>query len=80
MDVLIDLYSDDRTDRLALECSLIEQLRLVLEYFNARFRKEKQDLDEHRVLIITVKDNLPAFIKYKEPRVRTKYKKYIYQH
>ncbi|XP_018020653.1 HEAT repeat-containing protein 3 [Hyalella azteca] len=69
LDVIIDLYSDDRTDFLAAQCDLVTRLRNIVHYFNARYKQNKKNLAEHRVLLITVKDNLPAFIKYKEPRV-----------
>lgn len=68
LDVVMDLYKDDVTDRLAFECSLVTRLRLVFNYFSARYKKEKKAC-EQRPLLSTVMENMPRFLKYKEPRV-----------
>jgi len=68
LDVLIDLYSDDRTDKLASDLDLIPRLSEISDYFNARVKKEKKTVKEHKVLVTTVKDNLSEFIRYKRPR------------
>lgn len=72
LDVVMDLYAEDNTDRLALETRLLDRLPQILDYFNARYKRARRDeaLMQHRVLFVTVKENLPEFIKYKMPRVK----------
>ncbi|XP_066960923.1 HEAT repeat-containing protein 3 isoform X3 [Macrobrachium rosenbergii] len=66
LDVIIDLYSDDKTDRLAYQTCLVDSLKEIQPNFKSK--KQKRRLGDHGALVMTVKDNLLAFIKYKGPR------------
>ncbi|XP_071540562.1 HEAT repeat-containing protein 3 [Panulirus ornatus] len=74
LDVLIDLYSDDKTDKLAHHVRLVERLKGIQPQFKSKHQQQKKKLGEHRALILTVRDNLVAFIKYKSRRT-SKYQK-----
>lgn len=69
LDVLIDLYSDDKTDKLAHLVHLTDRLRGIQPQFKAKHQQQKKKLGDHRALVLTVKDNLGGFIKYKSSRV-----------
>ncbi|KAK7082899.1 hypothetical protein SK128_002158 [Halocaridina rubra] len=73
LDVIIDLFSDDKTDKLASMTYLVDSLKSIQPTFKSRYQKQKKKLGDHRPLVLTVKDNLLAFIKYKAPRA-AKYK------
>lgn len=68
LDVIIDLYSDDKTDRLAYQTCLVDSLKEIQPNFKSKYQKQKRRLVDHGALVMTVKDNLLAFIKYKGPR------------
>ncbi|XP_064116239.1 HEAT repeat-containing protein 3-like [Macrobrachium nipponense] len=68
LDVIIDLYSDDKTDRLAYQTCLVDSLKEIQPNFKSKYQKQKKRLGDHGALVMTVKDNLLAFIKYKGPR------------
>lgn len=68
LDVIIDLYSDDKTDRLAYQTCLVDSLKEIQPNFKSKYQKQKRRLGDHGALVMTVKDNLLAFIKYKGPR------------
>ena len=70
LDVLIDLYSDDGTDDLAISCNLVCKLQQILPSYREHFKREKSQHREDKVLLATVADNLPQFIKYKAARAR----------
>lgn len=69
LDVIIDLYSDDKTDKLAHHVHLTERLRGIQPQFKAKYQQQRKRLGDHRALVLTVKDNLGGFIKYKGPRI-----------
>ncbi|KAG0729926.1 HEAT repeat-containing protein 3 [Chionoecetes opilio] len=68
LDVLIDLYSDDKTDKLAHHVHLTDRLRGIQPQFKTKHQQQKKRLGDHKALVLTVKDNLGGFIKYKGPR------------
>ncbi|XP_045601553.1 HEAT repeat-containing protein 3 isoform X2 [Procambarus clarkii] len=68
LDVIIDLYSDDKTDKLAHNTHLVDRLKGIQPQFKSKHHQQKKKLGEHRALVLTVRDNLVAFIKYKSPR------------
>ncbi|XP_068236196.1 HEAT repeat-containing protein 3 isoform X2 [Palaemon carinicauda] len=68
LDVIIDLYSDDKTDKLAFQTCLVDSLKGIQPNFKSKYQKQKKKLGDHGALVMTVKDNLLAFIKYKAPR------------
>lgn len=68
LDVIIDLYSDDKTDKLAYQVHLVDTLKEIQPQFKSRHQQQKKKLGDHRALVLTVRDNLVAFIKYKGPR------------
>ncbi|KAL7639477.1 UNVERIFIED_CONTAM: hypothetical protein RMT77_009978 [Armadillidium vulgare] len=68
IDVIIDLFSDDKTDKIAAQIRLVETLKEIHPKFKAKFNQQRKSLGEHRPLLITVKDNLCNFIKYKASR------------
>ncbi|XP_063604492.1 HEAT repeat-containing protein 3-like [Penaeus indicus] len=68
LDVIIDLYSDDKTDKLAHQVHLVDTLKEIQPQFKSRHQQQKKKLGDHRALVLTVRDNLVAFIKYKGPR------------
>lgn len=68
LDVIIDMYSDDKTDRLAHLVHLIDRLRGIQPGFKAKHHQQRKRLGDHRALVLTVRDNLGGFIKYKGPR------------
>ncbi|XP_063844493.1 HEAT repeat-containing protein 3-like isoform X1 [Scylla paramamosain] len=69
LDVIIDLYSDDKTDKLAHHVRLTDRLRGIQPQFRAKYQQQRKRLGDHRALVLTVKDNLGGFIKYKGPRI-----------
>lgn len=68
LDVVIDLYSDDKTDKLAHHAHLVDRLKGIQPQFKSKHHQQKKKLGEHRALVLTVRDNLVAFIKYKGAR------------
>ncbi|XP_042884835.1 HEAT repeat-containing protein 3-like isoform X2 [Penaeus japonicus] len=68
LDVIIDLYSDDKTDKLAQQVHLVDTLKEIQPQFKSKHQQQKKKLGDHRALVLTVRDNLVAFIKYKGPR------------
>lgn len=68
LDVIIDLYSDDKTDKLASLTYLVDSLKGIQPNFKSKYQKQKKQLGDHRALVLTVRDNLMSFIKYKAPR------------
>ncbi|CAL4072329.1 unnamed protein product, partial [Meganyctiphanes norvegica] len=70
LDVLIDLYSDDKTDQLAHNTHLVDRFKGIQPQFKAKYQQRKKKLGEHRALVLTVRDNLVSFTKYKGGRVK----------
>lgn len=70
LDVLIDLYSDDKTDQLAQTTQLVDRFKAIGPQFKAKYQAQKKKLGEHRALVLTVRDNLVSFTKYKAGRVK----------
>ncbi|KAK3892642.1 hypothetical protein Pcinc_003531 [Petrolisthes cinctipes] len=66
IDSIIDIYSNDNTDNLANQTNLINQLKV---------KQNKKVLGEHTALVLTVKDNITHFIKYKSKRLKKYHKK-----
>ncbi|GFS89845.1 HEAT repeat-containing protein 3 [Nephila pilipes] len=65
LDVLFDVFAEDHIDYIAREINLVERLNNILPALKAKIKLQKKNLQDHRVVISTTKDNLIRFIKYK---------------
>ncbi|KAK4302223.1 hypothetical protein Pmani_025673 [Petrolisthes manimaculis] len=75
IDSIIDIYSNDNTDNIANHNHLIQHLKDINTHFQAKVKQNKKVLGEHTALVLTVKDNITQFIKYKSKRLKKYYKK-----
>ncbi|XP_076067823.1 HEAT repeat-containing protein 3 isoform X2 [Oratosquilla oratoria] len=69
LDALIDMFSDDKTDHLAHNTHLVDRMKGLQPIFKEKHQQKKKKLGDHRALVMTVRDNLASFTKYKENRV-----------
>lgn len=66
MDALFDVFKEDHTDGVAVEVQLVERLRTLAPGFKHRVHAQRRSLPaDHLPVVMTAKDNLLRFIKYK---------------
>ena len=69
IDALFDVFKEDHTDPVIGEIQLVERLKTLVSGFKPRVNSSRRSLPaDHLPVIMTVKDNLPRFIKYKTKR------------
>ncbi|XP_015177601.1 PREDICTED: HEAT repeat-containing protein 3 isoform X3 [Polistes dominula] len=68
LDAVMDIFSDDETDQLAVELSLTSTLPSLVQDFKERVRQQKHLLKDKSGIISTVNENIKRFIKYKIKR------------
>lgn len=65
LDAIMDVFAEDHLDPLASEISLMEKLKLLLPTLKSRVNQKKKGLGLHYPVVMTAKENLVRFIKYK---------------
>ncbi|KAF7411193.1 hypothetical protein HZH66_000089 [Vespula vulgaris] len=70
LDALMDIFSEDETDKLAGEIQLTVKLRELIPIFKNKVREQKKTLGDNVAVISTVNTNIIRFIKYKEKRIK----------
>ncbi|XP_032670486.1 HEAT repeat-containing protein 3 [Odontomachus brunneus] len=70
MDVTMDLFAEDETDKLAYEVQLIQRLRPLVPVFKDKVRQQKDKLKDRMAVVSTVNTNIWRFLKYKEKQIR----------
>ncbi|RVE48529.1 hypothetical protein evm_006840 [Chilo suppressalis] len=73
IDTLVDLYSEDETDILAVKVKLIDKLSILAPILKNKARQQRRLPKEYKVLVSTATSNLPRFIKYKKARLSNFY-------
>lgn len=70
IDALMDIFSDDDTDKLAAEIQLTVKLSELVPILKTKVRQQKKTLQDNAALISTVNANIVRFIRYKEKRLK----------
>lgn len=66
MDALFDVFKEDHTDPIVGDIQLVERLRTLAPTFKHRVHSQRRSLPaEHLPVVMTARDNLLRFIKYK---------------
>ncbi len=66
MDGLFDVFKEDHTDSVIGDIQLVERLRTLTHTFKHRVHSQRRSLPaDHLPVVMTAKDNLLRFIKYK---------------
>ena len=66
LDSLFDVFQGDHTEPIALELRLVERLQTMVPSFKHRVHAQRRSLGpRHLAVVVTAKDNLLRFIKYK---------------
>ena len=66
MDAIFDVFKEDHTDAVGNDVQLVERLRTMAPGFKSRVHAQRRNLPaDHLPIVMTVKDNLLRFIKYK---------------
>lgn len=70
LDALMDIFSDDETDKLAADIKLTVKLSELIPTFKTMVRQQKKSLGDNMAIISTVNANIARFIRYKEKRLK----------
>ncbi len=65
LDALFDVFKEDHTDGVAVEIQLVKSLKALAPGFKQKVHAQRRNLAEHQPIIMTAKENLLRFIKYK---------------
>lgn len=65
LDAIMDVFTEDPLDPLAREIGLVEKLVTILPNLKGKISQQKHSLGIHYSVVMTVRDNLTRFIKYK---------------
>lgn len=65
MDALFDVFKEDHADFVAVDIQLVERLRNLVPAFKRRVQSQRRNLGENTPVVMTAKENLLRFIKYK---------------
>jgi len=65
LDAIFEVFKEDYTDGVAVAIKLVERLRAMAPGFKHRVQGQRRSLGEHLPVVMTSKDNLLRFIKYK---------------
>lgn len=69
LDALFDAFKEDHTDEVAVEVRLVDRLKGMATQFKHRVHAQRRSLPaDHLPVVMTAKDNLLRFIKYKSKR------------
>lgn len=70
LDAIFDVFKEDHTDEVAVEVRLVDRLKGMATQFKHRVHGQRRSLpSDHLPVIMTAKDNLLRFIKYKSKRL-----------
>ena len=69
-DAMIDVFKEDHTDSIAVEIQLVHHLKSVALGFKQQVHAQRRSLGEHLPVVLTAKENLLRFIKYKAKQRR----------
>lgn len=70
LDALMDIFSDDETDKLAADIKLTVKLSELIPTFKTLVRQQKRSLGDNMAIISMVNANIARFIRYKEKRLK----------
>lgn len=65
LDAIFDVFKEDHVDFIALEILLVERLKQLAPSFKQRVHAQRRRPSDQFPVVMTVKDNLMRFIKYK---------------
>ncbi|KAG8179040.1 hypothetical protein JTE90_016049 [Oedothorax gibbosus] len=65
LDVIFDVFAEDHIDSIAKEINLVEKLQHILPILKGKIKQQRKTFGENIPVIMTARDNLLRFIKYK---------------